>query len=1124
MAAGNFGTLVQALTAAGLVDTLKGAGPFTVFAPNDAAFAKLPAGVVAELVKPENKASLSRILQYHVTSGNLTAAAIEALTLPANVTMLAGGTTTVTKEGTDLKINGAKVVQADVVATNGIIHGIDAVILPALNIVETAITNGNFQTLITLLKAADLFATLRGAGPFTVFAPTDAAFEKLPNGTIEDLLKPENKAKLANILTSHVVGSRVTSADILTMSLPVQVETLSKLKVIVDKDGTNIKVYTSLVTAADVPNTNGLIHVIDTVILPPTDVVQTAIDNGNFKTLVAALNAAGLVDTLKGAGPFTVFAPTDAAFAKLPAGVVEELLKTENKDSLSKILQYHVTGALFTGASIGRLSLPVNVTMLAGGVAKVSKDGTTVKINDASVTTADIFNANGMIHVIDTVILPPLDIVETAITNGNFKTLIAALKAADLASTLKGAGPFTVFGPNDAAFAKLPGGVVDELLTTESKAILGKILTYHVLDRQVSSADINAMTLPTNITMFSNDTTTISKDGDIIKINGAAVIAADVSNTNGLIHVIDAVILPPLDIVGTAITNGNFQTLITLLKAADLFATLRGAGPFTVFAPTDAAFEKLPNGTIEDLLKPENKGKLADILTTHVLGSLVTSADILTMSLPVQVETLSKRKVIVDKDGTNIKIYTSLVTAANVPNTNGLIHVIDTVILPPTSVVQTAIDNGNFKTLVQALTAAGLVDTLNGDGPFTVFAPTDAAFAKLPAGVVAELVKPENKDSLSKILQYHVTRGLFTGASIGRLSLPVNVTMLAGGVAKVSKDGDTVKVNDASVTTADIFNANGMIHVIDTVILPPLDIVETAITNGNFKTLIAALKAAELVSTLKGAGPLTVFAPNDAAFAKLPAGVVDDLVKVENKDTLAKILKYHVLNRSLGSADINAMTLPADITTLSGDTAKLSKEGATILINGAAITNADVLNTNGYIHVIESVILPPLDAVETAITAGNFQTLVTALRAANLVSTLKGAGPFTIFAPNDAAFDKLPNGTVENWLKPAGLKNLTNTLKYHVVNGKRILAADLKPSQNLEMYGGGEVTVTKVGDKVKINGANVIKADVGSKNAVLHVIDTVLTPQKSSAMSLHSTGGLLVMIVSTLLFLNRSLF
>ncbi|CAF3422693.1 unnamed protein product, partial [Rotaria socialis] len=290
--------------------------PFTVFAPNDAAFNKLPDGVVADLVKPENKATLSKILQYHVTAQNLTSTAILAMALPINLTMLTSSNTIVSKNGANLKVNDGVVVKPDVYATNGIIHVLDSVILPALDIVETAVTNGAFKTLVTAIRAAGLEATLKGTGPFTVFAPTDAAFNKLPPGTVADLLKPENKDKLVRILQYHVLGGRVSSADINGMTLPVQVNTVANVQVIVDKNGNAIKVNGATVTTIDVSNTNGLIHVIDQVLLPPTDIVQTATDQ-KFTTLVTAITAADLVTALKGTGPLTVFAPTDAAFKKL---------------------------------------------------------------------------------------------------------------------------------------------------------------------------------------------------------------------------------------------------------------------------------------------------------------------------------------------------------------------------------------------------------------------------------------------------------------------------------------------------------------------------------------------------------------------------------------------------------------------------------------------------------------------------------------------------------------------------------------------------------------------------------------------------------------------------------------
>ena len=159
------------------------------------------------------------------------------------------------------------------------------------------------------------------------------------------------------------------------------------------------------VVKTDIACGNGVIHVIDTVLLPkegPMDIVDTAVKAGSFKTLAAALKAAGLVETLKGKGPFTVFAPTDEAFAKLPAGTVETLLKPENKDKLVAILTYHVVAGNVKAADVVKLKSAE--TVLGQTVAIDAKDG--VKINNAKVVKADIDCGNGVIHVIDTVLLP----------------------------------------------------------------------------------------------------------------------------------------------------------------------------------------------------------------------------------------------------------------------------------------------------------------------------------------------------------------------------------------------------------------------------------------------------------------------------------------------------------------------------------------------------------------------------------------------------------------------------------------------------------------------------------------------------------------------------------------------
>jgi transforming growth factor-beta-induced protein len=524
---------------------------------------------------------------------------------------------------------------------------------PAPDIVDTAVAAGTFTTLAAALEAAGLVETLKGEGPFTVFAPTDEAFAKLDKALLDDLLKPENKETLVAILTYHVVPGKVTAADV--VNLP-SAKTVQGEEITIKVDGNTVMVNDAKVTQTDIAARNGVIHVIDTVILPPTvaeklaapaqDIVEVAVAAGNFKTLAAALEAAGLVETLKGEGPFTVFAPTDEAFAKLDKALLDDLLKPENKDTLVAILTYHVVPGKVTAADVVKLNKAKTVQ---GEEITIKVDGNTVMVNDAKVTQTDIAASNGVIHVIDTVILPPTvaeklaapaqDIVEVAVAAGNFKTLAAALEAAGLVETLKGEGPFTVFAPTDEAFAKLDKKLLDDLLKPENKETLVAILTYHVVPGKVTAADV--VNLPSAETVQGEEIT-IKVDGNTVMVNDAKVTQTDIAARNGVIHVIDTVILPPTvaeklaapaqDIVEVAVAAGNFKTLAAALEAAGLVETLKGEGPFTVFAPTDEAFAKLDKKLLDDLLKPENKETLVAILTYHVVPGKVTAADVVKLT------------------------------------------------------------------------------------------------------------------------------------------------------------------------------------------------------------------------------------------------------------------------------------------------------------------------------------------------------------------------------------------------------------------------------------------------------------------------------------------------------------
>ena len=285
-----------------------------------------------------------------------------------------------------------------------------------------------------------------------------------------------------------------------------------------------------------------------------SDIVDTAVAAGDFTTLVAAVQAAGLVDTLKGEGPFTVFAPTNAAFAALPAGTVDTLLKPENKGTLTAVLTYHVVpgrlDAKTLAAKVKAGKGSAALTTVQGETLTVrSADGgvtvTDAKGNVATVTIADVQQKNGVIHVIDKVLLPAdKTLVQTVLATPALSILGEAVVAAGLVDTLNGAGPFTVFAPTNDAFAALLTelGVTKEQLLAD-KPLLTQVLTYHVLAGRVLKADVP---VNTPITTVQGGTFTVSPALRITDQRGrsAGIAATDVLATNGVAHVIDKVILP----------------------------------------------------------------------------------------------------------------------------------------------------------------------------------------------------------------------------------------------------------------------------------------------------------------------------------------------------------------------------------------------------------------------------------------------------------------------------------------------------------------------------------------------------------------------------------------------------
>ena len=270
-----------------------------------------------------------------------------------------------------------------------------------VDIVQTAVAAGQFTTLASLLQKAGLVDTLATGGPFTVFAPTDAAFAKVPKATLDALAA--DPAKLKAVLLYHVVPGRVTAADVAKLT---SAKTAEGRSLAIKVANGSVFVDAAQVTTPDVEATNGVIHVIDSVLIPkeataPKTIVQTAVAAGSFKTLASLLKKAGLVGTLQGKGPFTVFAPTDAAFAKLPKATLAALAK--NKAKLRSVLLYHVVKGNVSAAKVVTLR---SAKTLNGKAVSIRVNGGNVLVGGARVTTADVKASNGVIHVVNKVLIP----------------------------------------------------------------------------------------------------------------------------------------------------------------------------------------------------------------------------------------------------------------------------------------------------------------------------------------------------------------------------------------------------------------------------------------------------------------------------------------------------------------------------------------------------------------------------------------------------------------------------------------------------------------------------------------------------------------------------------------------
>ena len=536
------------------------------------------------------------------------------------------------------------------------------------------------------------------------------------------------------------------------------------------------------------------------------DIVELAAARDDLTTLVSALTDTNLTDTLSGTGPFTVLAPTDTAFSSIT-------IPTDNA-VLTEVLLYHVIGADILSNAL--TSGAVYTTQESDDqTVTVFLDGSDAYFYDsmgnlAQVTVTDIVGTNGIIHVIDTVLMPDGTIDDITGTITDLSSLDSALDSEGLASTLADtSAELTLFAPSNDAVSAFTGPITYDLL-------LGHVVTAKYLSTDVPMTEtVLTTSIGANLTVIRDAEGGVTVTDSVG--NMASVTTANIAGVNGVVHIIDSV-LEHRNIVELANQRTDLTTLVNALTDTNLTDVLSGTGPFTVLAPTDTAFSAI---TV-----PTDNAVLTDILKYHVIGDEVFSTDLSTGLVATTLESDSQTVTAVVDSG--VYFFDSMgrlsqVTVADIEGTNGVIHVIDTVLLPDGTINDIVGNNVELSILDGALAGYGLNDTLaDTSSEFTLFAPLNAA------------VEAFTGEITSDILTYHVVANKYLAADVPETATVLetvngeNITV----VRNVNSDSSSLNIyglnynvtvtdaegNVAVVTTVNIAGVNGVVHIIDSVL------------------------------------------------------------------------------------------------------------------------------------------------------------------------------------------------------------------------------------------------------------------------------------------------------------------
>uniref|UniRef100_A0A8C5PY00 Transforming growth factor-beta-induced protein ig-h3 n=1 Tax=Leptobrachium leishanense TaxID=445787 RepID=A0A8C5PY00_9ANUR len=514
---------------------------------------------------------------------------------------------------------------------------------------------------------------------------------------------------------------------------------------------------------------------------------------------------ANLRPEIEGPGSFTIFAPSNEAWAALPAEILDALVSNVNIELLNALRYHMVDRRLLTDELRHGITLPsmyqnleIHVHHYPNGI---------VTVNCARLIRADHHATNGVVHVIDKVITAVTNnIAEVVDTEETLETLRAAIAASDLNTLLEsGDKEYTLLAPTNEAFEKIPQETLNRILGDPEA--LKDLLHHHILSNaQCSEAIIAGSSMET----LEGSSLEVGCLGDDLTLNGKAIISKkDVLATNGVVHFIDELLIPDAAKTLTELgKDSEVSTSIDLFKQAGLGSHLSVNERVTVIAPHNNVFK---DGS------PRIDREMTNLLRNHIIKDQLSSKYLYHGQV---LETVGGKKLRVFVYRNALCIENSCIDAHDKKGRYGTLFVVNKLLTPPTGNVMDVLKADNrFSTLVAAIQTAGLTETLNREGSFTVFAPTDEAFRALPRQELNKILG--DAVELSNLLKYHIADEIVVSGAVSQL---VRLNSLQGGKLETSSRNNTLLVNKAPVSQADIMATNGVIHAINTILQTPAKI------------------------------------------------------------------------------------------------------------------------------------------------------------------------------------------------------------------------------------------------------------------------------------------------------------